>query len=270
MIVDGRAIAEDIYGELSARRARIKGPVRLGIVVSRSDPAIDAFVRIKAKAAARLSIDVVRIDALEGASTAEVKALVEKLVGDVDGIIVQLPLPGDVDTDAVLSAIPRDKDVDAINPAVSDSERVVYAPVASAVEEILKRAEIETAGKRAVVVGAGRLVGAPSAVILKRLGARVTTVTLSRGSIDELRDADIIVLGAGKPHFIKPEHIKAGVVVIDAGTSEQGGKVSGDADPACAEKASVFTPVPGGVGPIAVAMIFKNLLTLLGAYTIEA
>jgi methylenetetrahydrofolate dehydrogenase (NADP+) / methenyltetrahydrofolate cyclohydrolase len=115
------------------------------------------------------------------------------------------------------------------------------------------------------VVGAGRLVGAPAIELLKDLGAEVSVVTDVHGSLLDLKDADIVVLGAGKPALVKPEMLKPGVVLIDAGTSNppQGGStVVGDADPRCAEVASVFTPVPGGIGPIAVAMLFKNLFAL--------
>ena len=128
---------------------------------------------------------------------------------------------------------------------------------------MLRRGGVEPKGKRVVVVGAGRLVGAPSAALLKEMGAHVSMFTLQEGSIEDLKDADIIVCGAGKPAFIKPEHVKNGVVLIDAGASEQGGVVRGDADPSVAEKASVFSTVPGGVGPVAVAMIFKNLFDLV-------
>ena len=179
-----------------------------------------------------------------------------------DAIIVQLPLPDAVDVNAALSSIPPGKDVDALNPRHS-IERFVEAPVALAVVEILERAKVDIAGKRAVVVGAGRLVGAPTASLLKKYGADVSMFTLEQGSIEDLKGADIVVLGAGKPGFIKPEHLKKGVALIDAGASEQAGKIRGDADPACAEVASVFSPVPGGVGPVAVAMIFRNLKTLI-------
>jgi methylenetetrahydrofolate dehydrogenase (NADP+)/methenyltetrahydrofolate cyclohydrolase len=98
---------------------------------------------------------------------------------------------------------------------------------------------------------------------LKNLGARVSFFSHHEGSIGDLKEADIVVCGAGNPGFIKPEHIKMGAAIIDAGSSESKGKVVGDADPACATKASAFTPVPGGVGPVAVAMIFRNLFDLL-------
>lgn len=263
MIIDGRRIAEEIYLDLKPKFERVGRAPRLGIIVCGVNSVIESFVHIKTRAAERLGITIARIDFGETRSQSEIIEAVKKLAQETDALIVQLPLPQKIDTDVVLSAIPREKDVDAINPALSDDQRLVQAPVALAVVEILKRSGIESAGKRVVVVGNGRLVGAPSASLLKRLGARVSIFSLQEGAIEDLKAADIVVLGAGKPGFIKPEHLKKGVVLLDGGASEQGGKVVGDADPACAKVASVFTPVPGGLGPVAVAMIFKNLLDLV-------
>jgi methylenetetrahydrofolate dehydrogenase (NADP+)/methenyltetrahydrofolate cyclohydrolase len=259
MIIDGKAIAENIYTELEARVSRRPS---LGIIVASHDPVIESFVRIKSRAAARLGVEMRRIDLLNKPTTAEAIAAIEKLAPEVDGIIVQLPLPTELDTELILAAIPPYLDVDGINPAVAESDRAVRAPVAGAIAEILKVNNVDPKGNVAVVIGAGRLVGIPAAHLLESLGARVSVVTLESGTLDILHTADIVVLGAGNPGFIKPEMIKEGVVLIDAGTSESSGKVVGDADPMCATKCSVFTPVPGGVGPIAVAMIFKNLFTL--------
>ncbi len=263
MNIDGRAIAESIYIELSERRQKIAGTVSLGIVVASHDPVIESFVRIKSRAAARLNVELRRLDLLNQPTSADALAAIEQLAPNVGGIIVQLPLPVALDTERILAAIPPYLDVDGINPTVADEDRIVLAPVADAIEEILKRSEIDAYGKKCVVVGAGKLVGVPAAYLMHRLGADVSVVTLESGSLSELKDADIVILGAGNPGFVKPEMLKEGVVLVDAGTSEQGGKVLGDADPACAEKAAVLTPVPGGIGPIAVAMIFKNLLDLI-------
>jgi len=263
MILDGHAIAEELYQELSARRKSIGHPISLGIVVATGNPVIESFVRIKGRAADRLDVRLVRIDIPEGADTDAVVKITENLAKKTDAVIVQLPLPSALDTEKILSAIPKEKDVDAINPTISDDAHPVFAPVALAVVEMLGRGGIEIAEKKAVVVGAGRLVGKPSAVLLRKLGAHVSMFTLEEGSIDDLKTADIIVCGAGNPGFIKPEHIKEGVAIIDAGASEQAGVIKGDADSSCADKAAVFTPVPGGVGPVAVAMIFKNLFDLL-------
>src|SRR3989338_3770251 len=263
MILDGRAIADELFRELLTRRDAIGQKITLGIIVVGVNPVIESFVRIKSREAEKLRVEVVRVDIEKTATTEAVIKAVGELSSRTDAVIVQLPLPKHIDTDAVLAAIPKEKDVDAINPTISDDAHPVFAPVALAVVEMLGRGGIEIAEKKAVVVGAGRLVGKPSAVLLRKLGAHVSMFTLEEGSIDDLKTADIIVCGAGNPGFIKPEHIKTGVAIIDAGASEQSGVIKGDADPACAEKAAVFTPVPGGVGPVAVAMIFKNLFDLI-------
>lgn len=251
MIIDGKRIAEEIYGSLQLPR-----PLTLGILVGAENPVTDSFVRIKEKAAARLGVILVRHEIAKDATTERAVAGVAELVGSTDGIIVQLPLPHGIEVDTVLAAIPPQKDVDGISPHPK-----VRPPVAEAVGEILVRAGIDPHGKKAAVVGSGRLVGAPVAALLANLGADVHVLTLG-DSLDGLKEADIIVSGAGKPGLIQPEYVREGAVLVDAGTSESEGKVIGDADPACADKASVFTPVPGGVGPIAVAMIFKNLVEL--------
>ncbi|MBI5644787.1 bifunctional 5,10-methylenetetrahydrofolate dehydrogenase/5,10-methenyltetrahydrofolate cyclohydrolase [Candidatus Kaiserbacteria bacterium] len=263
MIIDGKAIAAEIYADLGAQYAALGKKVRLGIIVVGANPVIEQFVRIKSRAAAELGIDIVRTDVVEDRGTAGAIDAIRALAPSIDALIVQLPLPKSFDTNAVLEAIPREKDVDALNPATPEDRRLVDAPVALAVLEILKRSNVRIAGQKVVVVGAGRLVGTPAAVLLRKMGADVSFFSLDEGSIDDLRDADIVICGAGKPGFIKPMHVKTGSVLIDAGASEDEGVVRGDLDPVCAEKASLFTPVPGGVGPIAVAMIFKNLLHLL-------
>lgn len=250
MIVSGKEIAEGVYGRLPKRS------LSLGIIVGDKNPVINSFVKIKERAAERLGVTLVREELPEGTNTHEAVAAVLSLAEKVDGIIVQLPLPNQIDVEAVLAAIPGEKDVDGI----SLSPRV-RPPVAEAVKEILEYSNTDVAGKKAAVVGSGRLVGRPCAKLLEELGVSVTV--LDRGdSLDALTDADVVVLGTGEPGLVQPEHLKQGVILVDAGTSEDGGKVKGDADPACAEVASVFTPVPGGVGPVAVAMIFKNLYEL--------
>jgi methylenetetrahydrofolate dehydrogenase (NADP+)/methenyltetrahydrofolate cyclohydrolase len=255
MTIDGKSIAEGVYARLPQKA------LRLGILVGQISPVIDSFVRIKQKAAERLGVELVREELPRGATTADAVAAVAALAEKTDGLIVQLPLPSRIDVEEVLAAIPPEKDVDGISPSPR-----VRPPVAGAIAEILDATGTLVHDTDAVVVGSGRLVGKPAADLLRELGARVTV--LSRGdSLEKLKGADIVVLGAGEPGLVKPEHLKKGVVLIDAGTSdspagEQGRKIAGDADPACAEIASVFTPVPGGVGPIAVAMIFRNLFEL--------
>jgi methylenetetrahydrofolate dehydrogenase (NADP+) / methenyltetrahydrofolate cyclohydrolase len=263
MMIDGKRMAESIYSELAPQYSGLGRKLKLGILVAGANPVIESFVKIKQQAGDMLGVEMVRINVSEKSDAGKIQQAVDRLVASVDAVIVQLPLPHGIDVNEVLSHVPKEKDVDALNPEVPEEDRPVHAPVALAVVEILTKHNVQISGARAVVVGSGRLVGAPSAWLLKSLGADVSVFSLEEGSIDDLKEADIVVSGAGNPGFIKPEHLKQGVALIDAGTSELNKKLTGDADPACADIASVFTPVPGGVGPVAVAMIFKNLLSLV-------
>lgn len=237
MIVDGRGIANEIIESLTTDR-----PLTLGVIMG-TDAASESFVKMKEKTAARIGIVLKRFSP---------EQIDDALV--CDSVLVQLPLPG---SDELIKKISPKKDADALG-----EHPLVRAPVAGAIEEILLRNSIEVRNKKAMVIGAGRLVGIPAAALLREMGANVTVLTLTEGSVQELQGADIIVSGAGSPHLIKPDMIKKGVVLIDAGTSESNGVVVGDADPACASKCSLFTPVPGGVGPLAVACLFKNVVIL--------
>lgn len=242
MRVDGKKIAEEIIAALQLERKSL-GDVSLGIVLNEGDAATDSFIKIKTRVAGRLGVRVERFGPESFAAALE-----------CTGVIVQLPIERG---EELIAALPPEKDVDALGPHPK-----VRPPVAEAISELLVRYDIVAAGKRAVVVGAGRLVGAPAAELLRDVGAEVSVVTQRMGTLSVLKDADIVVLGAGEPGLIKPEMLKEGVVLIDAGTSEQGGRMAGDAAAECEKVASLFTPVPGGVGPIAVAMIFKNLFIL--------
>lgn len=241
MIVDGKKIADEIVAGLGSS---LRG-LTLGIVVGEGNAATDSFVRVKERLAQKLGVEVRRFGPEQ----------IEEALR-CDAVVVQLPMPN---ADELLAQVPQNKDID----------NYPQAPVAAAVEEILRRSNVDPKNKKAVVVGEGRLVGRPVAEMLRAEGALVQVVTLEQGSLKSLKEADIVVSGAGSPNLIKPEMLKQGVVLIDAGTSDlpagkagQSGKLAGDCDPACAEVASLFTPVPGGVGPIAVAMLFKNLFTL--------
>jgi 5,10-methylene-tetrahydrofolate dehydrogenase/methenyl tetrahydrofolate cyclohydrolase len=186
-----------------------------------------------------------------------------------DAVIVQLPLPDSLDQATILESIPIEKDADVLSVrayhAFEHAEAdALMPPVAAAVAEICESAGVEVANKKALVVGNGRLVGQPVWQWLHHAGADVLTVT--RETQDTLPlllpNMDIVITGTGSPGLIKPEHLKQGVVLIDAGTSESEGAIVGDADPSCADIASVFTPVPGGVGPVAVACLFRNAAIL--------
>ncbi len=258
MIVDGRKIAEEIKGELKERIVASGKKLSLGIILMEPDFATEKFVAIKRKTAEAVGVALVEYRLPPTADTGEVVHAVSELAAKTEGIIVQLPLASHIETERVLAAIPQSRDVDGVG---GSSE--VYSPVIEAMRDILFRHGVSVGGKRALVVGQGKLVGKPAVVWLEKEGAEVR-ILADASNFDEgaVRGADLIVLGAGSPGLLKASMVKEGVVILDAGTSEAGGKLAGDADAACASKASLFTPVPGGIGPIAVAMIFKNLLTL--------
>jgi len=180
--------------------------------------------------------------------------------------MVQLPLPKQVDTERVLSTISLKKDADVLSKEAMEKFEdgdFLLPPIVGAIAEIIDRENIVIEGKHVVIVGKGRLVGAPSRAWFSKKGVQVDSLDRNTEDISVYtKEADIMVLGAGKPGIITPEIIKDGVVMFDAATSETKGLLKGDVDPACSEKASVFTPVPGGIGPITVAKLFENLLEL--------
>ncbi|MHB8913421.1 MAG: tetrahydrofolate dehydrogenase/cyclohydrolase catalytic domain-containing protein [Minisyncoccota bacterium] len=273
MIVDGRVLAQEVLARAKARAdASGKTPHVIAIVANETS-ATKSYLRIKEKRAAEAGcvLEVTRL--AEDSSTAELVAAVLSASATADVVIVQLPLASSVDTKAVLDAIPVSKDADVLSSSAREHfEKMgmlnipkLLPPVVGAVREIFERNSIEVEGKTIVVIGDGFLVGSPIATWLKQQGAEVRVLTIETTPEEmsaALRAADIVVSGAGSPHHNNPDMIKLGVVLIDAGTSELGGEVVGDADPACADRCSIFTPVPGGVGPLAVACLFENVVAL--------
>jgi methylenetetrahydrofolate dehydrogenase (NADP+)/methenyltetrahydrofolate cyclohydrolase len=265
MIIDGKAIAEKLYGELAQERKEF-GEIKLGILVGDRNPVTHSYVTIKERGSDRLGITLVRRELTEGSSTEDAVTAMRELLLETDGVIPQLPMMEGIDTEQVIEEIPKEKDVDVLSrAALEEFERggwPAIPPVPAALAYILSESGIDVRGKYVVSLGRGRLVGKPAATLFRQLGSRVDL--LGRGSdiASYTKSADVIILGAGVPGILTPEMVKEGVAVVDAGTSELGGKVVGDADPGVAEKATVFTPVPGGVGPVAIAMIYKNIFSL--------
>ncbi len=265
MVIDGKKITQEILEATRAEVEKLGVPVVVRAVTVAPNAVTESYLRVKSTRAeeAGMTLEVVRLPA--NAQTEEVIAAVR--APGADAVIVQLPLPDDISTSLVLDEIPLNQDADVLSQLayenfVYDRPGAQLPPVTAAIREILIRSNVEVEGKRVVIVGAGRLVGQPAAVWFERMGADISVITRSSGDQSLLAHADIIITGAGSPHFLTPDHIKEGVVLIDAGTSESNGSIVGDIDPACASKALVFTPVPGGVGPIAVACLFQNVIRL--------
>ncbi|CAN5676201.1 bifunctional methylenetetrahydrofolate dehydrogenase/methenyltetrahydrofolate cyclohydrolase [soil metagenome] len=266
IIIDGKAIAAEILAEVKAGVPSDVRPIVRAVVVAPT-PVTESYLRVKAARAGDAGMELSVVSLPSDATTEEVIAAVQ--APGAAAVIVQLPLPAHVDSERILLSIPVEKDADVLSPKsyalfTFEIPEALVPPVAAAVCEVLKRSDIELTGAQAVVVGKGRLVGAPVAAWLHTQGTQV--MSLSKDSFADgaaaLRAANIIVSGAGIPHLITPDMISGDTVLIDAGTSEQEGAIKGDIDPACVELASVFTPVPGGIGPIAVACLFRNVALL--------
>lgn len=260
MIVDGRAMAQDILKEVRENSAALESVPMIRAVTVSPTPVTRSYLRAKTRAAeaAGMQFEVIELP-IDSRTEDFIDAV---LAPGADAVIVQLPLPMHIDERRVLAAIPLKKDADALTQESRESGTPVQ-PVAVAVEEIFLRSGISIEGKQVVVIGKGRLVGEPVAARLASLGAEVTAYDEHTFSPEVLATADIVVSGAGVPHLVQPEMLKDGVVLIDGGTSEENGAIAGDIDPSCAIKASVYTPVPGGVGPLAVACLMRNVLSLV-------
>jgi methylenetetrahydrofolate dehydrogenase (NADP+)/methenyltetrahydrofolate cyclohydrolase len=265
MIVDGKAIAAELRARIRTAVGALPRHPKLALVIVGNERSTEAFVRVKSRAAAEVGIEILFERFHEDAKEADVAAVLERLAQDatVDGIVLQLPLPKRLDAQMLTSLIPVSKDVDVLSREAIAKFRMgelpILPPVAGAIQEILERSHVDVAGKDTLVIGHGRLVGAPVALLLRHNHAHVTVIDRPIADLATYtKEADIIISGAGVPGLIRPEMLREGVVLIDAGTSSDGGAIVGDAIGECAQKASVFTPVPGGVGPVTVAMLLKN------------
>lgn len=268
MIYDGKQASIHMQTNLSERVAKLGRAPALAIISVAEHPSTLSFIKIKRTYAENIGVAIKEFNFPEEESevglVSEVLALVESNM--YDGIIVQLPLPASYDTKRVLGALPLEMDVDVLgSEAAASFEKTgtPVPPVAGAVAHILSDTHTELEGKNVVIIGRGRLVGTPVATwfMHRKITPRIVDIKTDEVTKMELcKEADIVISGVGTPRLLKPENFKQGVVLIDAGTSEQGGVLSGDCDPACANVASVFTPVPGGVGPLTVAYLFANVI----------
>ena len=268
MVIDGKQIASDIKRRIVARTRTGEHRLSLGVIVVHQNFTMNSFVDIKRRFGEEVNVrvDVLNVPA-HSQNSEELLHTLLQASRNHDGLLLQLPLPRQYSLEEVLNLFPLSHDVDVLGVTAyqqfEEGHLPFLPPVIGAFAEILERYELVLAGKKVVVVGEGRLVGAPAAIWAKRLGALVQVANRETTDLGALtREADVVILGAGSPGILKPDMVKNGVVVFDAGTSEVEGALKGDADPAVAEKASLFTPTPGGIGPITVAKLFENLIVL--------
>lgn len=271
MIINGRKLAQELIAQIQEERKKIPFQVRLAIVIVGNNPASLSFIKQKQKVATQLNIDCRVYQLPLNLDTKELRKRVSQIskVTNNRGVVVQLPLPQHIRTQVVLNAILPHKDPDVLcerNLGKFYTGRLkILPPVIAAIKFILNRHQINPEGKRVLVIGRGRLVGQPAALWFIHQGAEVTVVNSKIKNLSEFtRSADIIVSGAGVPGLITKDMIRKGTIIFDCGIVSVNGKLSGDCDTNNLKNtASLITPVPGGIGPLTVVFLFKNLLTLI-------
>jgi methylenetetrahydrofolate dehydrogenase (NADP+) / methenyltetrahydrofolate cyclohydrolase len=261
MIVDGKAIAQGILESVKERIARRGNAPHLMVFSCVPNFETQKFLTLKQQRAAEVGVTMTVTEFPATLSEADMCAAITAAHADCDGIIVQLPFPPQVNIAPVLACIQKTHDVDALQYQGEDTN--VLPPVVGAIDAIATLYSLSWTNKNVVVVGSGRLVGAPSALYARSKGAQVTVLGKESSNPKELiQTADIVILGAGVPGLVTAQDVVEGVVVFDAATSEEGGVLVGDATPEVAHVASLITPVPGGIGPITIAILLQNLVRL--------
>jgi methylenetetrahydrofolate dehydrogenase (NADP+) / methenyltetrahydrofolate cyclohydrolase len=268
IVMDGKALAAKVREEV-AQDVEELGGVGLATVLVGDDPASHIYIELKHKAAQASGMEARDLKLPGDITEEELLATIESLNEDdsIDGLLVQLPLPGHLDENRVIEAISPGKDIDGIHPFNAGRlylGRPTLVPgTPLGVMRMLAEYEIELAGARAVVVGRSAIVGKPMAHLLLQANATVTichsrTTDLQRHTLD----ADVLVAAVGSTHVIGADMVKAGATVVDVGMNRgEGKRVYGDVDPSAAEVAGHITPVPGGVGPMTIAMVLRNSVT---------
>ena len=269
-LIDGKMISQQIKDELKAKVATLKEEgkdICLAVIQVGNDPASTVYVGNKKKACEYIGIKSLAFELPEETTEEELIGIIEKLNNDkdVDGILVQLPVPKHINEDTIIKSISPKKDVDGFHPAsvgaLSIGQHGFVSCTPAGVIQLLKRSNIEIAGKECVVIGRSNIVGKPMSMLLLRENG---TVTVCHSKTKDLKDvckrADILVVAIGKPKMIDESYVKDGAVVIDVGIHrDENNKLCGDVDFESVEKkASYITPVPGGVGPMTIAMLMNN------------
>lgn len=269
-LIDGKAVSLKIKNEIREKTALLKekGVVpTLAVIIVGDDPASRVYVNNKRKACEYIGFNSVEYVLDSGVSQDELLGLIDKLNADseVDGILCQLPLPPHIDENAVTNAISSDKDVDAFTPEnvgrIMSGEYNMLPCTPAGIMELIASTGESIEGKRAVVVGRSNIVGKPIAMLLLHADATVTVCHSKTENLAEIcRQADILVSAVGKAKFITSDMIKDGATVIDVGINrDENGKLCGDVDfSEAAKKAGFITPVPGGCGPMTIAMLMRN------------
>jgi methylenetetrahydrofolate dehydrogenase (NADP+)/methenyltetrahydrofolate cyclohydrolase len=271
-ILDGKALAASIKGELATRVAALKGKgisPGLGTVLVGDDPGSVSYVAGKHRDCQEVGINSIRVDLKAGASQADVLAAIKDLnsAKECTGYIVQLPLPKGINTQLILESIDPAKDADGLHPINLGRLVAGYdAPLPCTprgIVELINHYKIPLAGAEVVVIGRGLTVGRPLGLLLTRKQENATVTLTHTGTKDLLvhtKCADIVIAAIGSAHFLKASDVKAGAVVIDVGISRTSAGLLGDVDPGVMNVASFVAPMPGGVGPMTRAMLLQNVV----------
>ena len=266
-IIDGKALAARLRGELKEKLEKSGKEVGLAVVIVGDNPASKIYVRNKVKACAEVGIRSYSYELPADTAQEDLESLLEQLGGDekINGILLQLPLPEGLDSAAALKKIPREKDVDGFSAEnlgrLALHEEKIAACTPLGIMKILESEGISPAGKHAVVLGRSATVGKPMALLLLNADATVTVChSKTRGIREICRCADILISAVGKPKFVTADMVKEGAVVIDVGMNRsESGRLCGDVDyENVKDKTSYITPVPGGVGPMTITMLLYN------------
>jgi methylenetetrahydrofolate dehydrogenase (NADP+) / methenyltetrahydrofolate cyclohydrolase len=266
--IDGKVVAEKVRAQVAKEVEAFDGSVCLATVLVGDDPASHIYVGKKHDAASQAGIETRDHRFPEAASESEVLETLDELNADdaVDGILVQLPLPAHMDEARVIASIEPNKDVDGLHPLNSGRlflGKPLHVPATpSGVMVMLDEYGVELEGREAVVIGRSELAGKPMAMLLL---AKNATVTICHSRTADLaahaRRADVLVAAVGRPGLVTPDMVKPGAAVVDIGVTRTENGIVGDVEPAVAEVAGYLTPVPGGVGPMTIAMLLRNTLT---------
>lgn len=268
MIIDGRKISREMLEDSKNQLKIINFKPKLIDVLVGDDLVTESYVNIKAKRAGEIGIDFEIVHFSSTVTQEELESDIRELnkTEHLCGLIVQLPLPGHLDKQKILDAIDPAVDVDVITSENStkffEGHAELLPPTANAIFKILETLDLDLQQSKVLVVGAGDLVGKPTAHLLREKGAEVTVADKETENLAELcLNAEIIVSGAGVPKLITADMVKENTVIIDAGTAESAGGISGDVDfEAIKDKVKAISPVPGGVGPVTVAMLLQNVV----------
>lgn len=268
-ILDGEKLSEKILLQLKEKIEGKKLQLKAVVVLIGESDVSKSYVGKKKEACEKIGAKFELLNFSSDITQEKLEEQIIKLAKDqqVSGIVVQLPIPKNLDTEKVLNLIPINKDIDVLSEmavkSFASGESKIFPPVVGAIEELLIENNISLDNKKIVVLGKGRLVGKPVISWLKNLNCDFEVIDRSTENIAEItKTADVIISGVGVPGIIKSEMVKDEVIIIDAGTSSEDGKVVGDIDKDAYKKASFASMVPGGVGPMTIAILVKNLIDL--------